>query len=87
MTQPASIGSPTQGQIPPTCSHHWVIESAVGPVSSGICQTCGEVREFTNYVAGPTWRDNDLPKGYRAGSSERMAGLVDDYQEDNDGEE
>ena len=87
MTQPASIDSPTLGQIPSTCSHHWVIESAAGPVSPGICQTCGEVREFTNYVAGPAWRDNDPPKGYTAKSSERMAGLADDYREDDDGEE
>ena len=86
MTQPAPIAAPTQRPDPPTCSHHWVIESAAGPVSPRICQTCGEVREFTNYVAGPAWRDNDLPKGYTANSSERMAGLVDDYQEDDDGE-
>ena len=87
MTQPASIGTSAEGQIPPTCNHHWVIESAAGPVSSGICQTCGEVREFKNYVAGPTWRDGDLPKGYTAKNSERMARLADDYLEDDDGEE
>ena len=87
MTQPTSIGSPAQGQVPPKCSHHWVIESAVGPVSPGVCQTCGEVREFENYVAGSTWRDDDLPKGQKADSAERMAGLVDEYQEDDQGEE
>ena len=86
MTQPASIDPPAEGQSPQVCCHHWVIESAAGPASPGICQTCGEVREFENSVAGPTWRDADLLIGYRADSSERMAGLVNDYQA-NDGEE
>ena len=86
MTQPVSIDSPAEGQSARACPHHWVIESAAGPVSPGICQTCGEVREFENSVAGPTWRDADLLKGYRADSSERMAGLVDDYQANDVGE-
>lgn len=30
------------------CSHHWVIESANGPLSEGTCQRCGEKREFKN---------------------------------------
>ena len=87
MTQPASIPSPAEGQIPLTCSHHWVIESAAGPVSSGVCQTCGEVREFENYVAGRPWDDFNLSSRYGEGSAERVGGLVDDYQEDDDGEE
>ena len=34
-----------------TCSHlYWVIATANGPVSVGICQTCGETRDFQNYV-------------------------------------
>lgn len=87
MTQPASIAWPTEDQSPQTCSHYWVIKSAAGPLSPGICQTCGEVREFENYVAGPTWRDDHLSKGYRAKGLERMAGLIHYDQEDDDGKE
>jgi hypothetical protein len=32
------------------CCHHWIIQSAVGPVSEGSCQICGEVREFKNSI-------------------------------------
>ena len=34
----------------PTCCHHWVIQPAVGPVSEGECQKCGEVKEFKNSI-------------------------------------
>ena len=30
------------------CTHHWVIMSPAGPTSEGVCQTCGEKRDFTN---------------------------------------
>ena len=30
------------------CAHHWIIETAAGPVSKGKCQLCGEEREFSN---------------------------------------
>jgi hypothetical protein len=30
------------------CAHHWVIASANGPLSKGICQRCGETRDFRN---------------------------------------
>ena len=30
------------------CAHHWIIETADGPVSKGECQLCGENREFSN---------------------------------------
>ena len=29
-----------------TCTHHWVIAAANGPVSEGVCQRCGEARAF-----------------------------------------
>ena len=32
------------------CAHHWLIETAEGPVSKGKCQLCGEEREFSNSV-------------------------------------
>jgi hypothetical protein len=32
------------------CQHHWVIDAAAGPVSSGRCQSCGTQRRFHNYL-------------------------------------
>ena len=40
------------------CRHHWVIQPATGPVSAGLCQVCGESREFKNYVEASTWGDD-----------------------------
>ncbi len=30
------------------CAHHWVIAVPNGPVSEGVCQRCGHVRQFNN---------------------------------------
>ncbi len=39
------------------CTHHWVIERPAGPTSEGVCQKCGETRQFSNSVdAGTIWR-------------------------------
>ncbi len=39
------------------CAHHWIIETADGPVSKGACRLCGEEREFSNSVQFmPTYR-------------------------------
>ena len=32
------------------CCHFWVIESAAGPISQGVCQFCGMKRNFDNYL-------------------------------------
>ncbi len=32
------------------CQHYWVIETADGPISNGVCQACGETREFQNSI-------------------------------------
>ena len=63
MTQQAPITeSPVtdtiEEQAEPQCCHHWAIQPATGPVSSGVCQICGEVREFKNYVEASTWGDD-----------------------------
>ena len=42
------------------CQHHWLIKAADGPMSAGICQTCGETKEFKNYVETATWGDTRL---------------------------
>lgn len=33
------------------CRHHWVIERATGSSSRGICQNCGALRQFQNYLS------------------------------------
>ena len=30
------------------CAHYWVIAVPNGPISEGVCQRCGHVREFSN---------------------------------------
>ena len=40
------------------CAHHWVIQPAMGPVSQGICQICGDYRDFQNYVEAASWGDS-----------------------------
>ena len=42
-----------------TCCHHWVIETANGPVSLGYCQFCFDTREFRNSI--DDWTYDDLP--------------------------
>ena len=32
------------------CRHHWIIETANGPVSRGMCRICQETREFRNSI-------------------------------------
>ena len=39
----------------PECLHHWVIEPANGPFSTGICQVCQEAREFRNSIDAVGW--------------------------------
>ena len=39
------------------CLHHWVLAPPEGPVSTGACRSCGEERDFPNYIETPynTW--------------------------------
>ena len=60
MTQQGSIAAPPDIEEAPQCRHYWVIQPASGPVSQGICQSCGESREFKNYVEGASWGDSRL---------------------------
>lgn len=32
------------------CRHHWMIESADGPTSRGVCKYCGADKDFLNYM-------------------------------------
>jgi len=33
--------------------HHWIIESANGPTSKGVCKYCSAEKEFHNVVPAP----------------------------------
>ena len=37
------------------CEHYWLIESPNGPTSAGVCQVCGETRDFANYLESSAW--------------------------------
>jgi len=34
----------------PKCSHHWIIDVAIGPLSKGVCKRCGEQQVFRNQL-------------------------------------
>ena len=55
------------------CPHHWVIERPSGPVSKGVCQRCGEERDFQNYIEG-SW-GNDISLESLSGGSRLPAGV------------
>ena len=58
----------------PACVHVWVIDAPAGPVSKGACRTCGEKREFHNYVEGSYW-GSDVSLEQLSGAS-RFGGAV-----------
>ena len=41
--------------------HHWIIESANGPISKGVCKYCSAEKEFFNVALSP----EDLKKNAR----------------------
>lgn len=41
--------------IAAACAHHWAIETPHGPLSDGVCQRCGEKREFLNSSEITPW--------------------------------
>ena len=43
------------------CAHYWVIAVPNGPISEGMCQRCGRVREFQNSAeyASPLTKPRD----------------------------
>ncbi len=36
------------------CVHHWIIDPPDGPTSNGVCQRCGETKEFENWGTSPS---------------------------------
>ena len=37
------------------CTHFWVIAVPNGPISEGVCQRCGHLREFQNSLPEIRW--------------------------------
>ena len=53
-----SVQEVSEGSL--VCRHHWLIQAADGPTSSGMCRICGEARDFNNYIETATWGDTRL---------------------------
>lgn len=53
-TKQGVFGEPTA--TPVECHHYWLIESAKGQTSHGVCKICGVTKEFYNSIpeAEPT---------------------------------
>ena len=45
-----------------TCVHHWLIETANGPTSLGVCRYCGETRHFENAIFNSTFNTKPMRK-------------------------
>ena len=73
MTSWIVVSESAEGPDPSPCRHYWIIQPASGPVSPGVCQFCGENREFKNSVGGHAWDDYNL--GGRAGIGELTMAL------------
>jgi hypothetical protein len=46
----APIASAVKGRRGEQCCHFWIIESARGPISNGVCKWCDDERQFSNYL-------------------------------------
>ena len=82
MAQHTLIPQSAEAKSTATCSHHWVIQPATGPLSQGICQSCGEVRDFKNYVEAATWGESKAAKRANLENSESLSRAVADNQDD-----
>lgn len=85
MAQQPPIVTLAEVQEPAQCRHHWVIQPATGPVSQGVCQACGEVRDFNNYVESASWGDTRLGNRSSGGTNDvakAVAGGRDDEEEE-----
>ena len=76
---PEATGENNANRAVSTCRHHWVIQPADGPVSNGLCQVCGETREFKNYVESATWGDSRITN--KASSASTTESTSDDSDE------
>ena len=87
MTQPAALPVETDIVEEPQCMHYWVIQPATGPVSAGICQTCGEAKEFKNYVEGASWGDSRLSNRSNTEETKDVTRVVSEATDDEETED
>ena len=45
------------------CLHYWMLDSPDGPVSKGTCRSCGEERDFPNYIHDSTFTGRTVRAG------------------------
>ena len=43
------------------CAHYWAIATPNGPVSEGVCQRCGSIKEFQNSSPEYHWPATKVP--------------------------
>jgi len=55
------------------CYHHWVIETADGPVSKGRCRLCDAEKEFRNYLQDCLRAGLEKPAEYLSEASQDRA--------------
>ncbi|MCH7606619.1 MAG: hypothetical protein IH962_05640 [Chloroflexi bacterium] len=84
MAQLTSVPSSDDVDQPAPCSHHWEIQPATGPESQGICQLCGEVRAFKNYVEGATWGNSRRAAQSNTDSSQSVVQPLPVKEKDDD---
>ena len=53
-------------EVQPECQHHWVIDTANGPTSWGICRRCAAKREFRNSCPGVEWEVRSGSEPFRS---------------------
>ena len=87
MTQHTAIPASEGIEEGPLCMHYWVIQPATGPVSPGICQTCGTTRDFKNYVEGASWGDSRLSNRSAGDESNAVSRVVSGRTEDEEEDE
>ena len=57
-------GTVTRKTKKETCVHHWLIEEAKKPTSTGRCKKCHAVKEFNNYIDSRSeFRRSPKPNG------------------------
>ena len=73
MIQKATANPTVEVEDVKTCAHHWVIQPAMGPSSPGVCQICGETKDFQNYVEAASWGDSRHTDRSEEASKEAIA--------------
>ena len=65
-----AIGEALEEQPVSSCRHHWIIETANGPTSYGVCRNCQESKLFHNSIVD---LDRDLHDLQAAGRTQRSS--------------